>query len=113
HGAGVGGTITQLAQNPARRSPFHPERTPGPSRGSPLSPLVPGHHIFDRCRPRVCENAQEPTSWRIVFSIALFPIAATALFLLRLAKSRRIFYAQIECLCFRTGWTLSGHSASS
>ena len=44
-------------------------------------------------RPRVCENAQEPTSWRIVFSIALFPIAATALFLFRLAKSRRIFYA--------------------
>ena len=42
--------------------------------------------------PRVCENAQEPTSWRIVFSIALFPIAATALFLFRLAKSRRIFY---------------------
>src|SRR5262249_38376347 len=61
----------------------------------------------DRSPPRVCENPQEPTSWRIVFSIALFPIAATALFLLRLAKSRRIFYAQIECLCFRTGCTPS------
>ena len=60
-------------------------------------------------RPRVCENGQEPTSWRIVFSIALFPIAATALFLLRLAKSRRIFYAQTECLCFRTGWPLNRH----
>ena len=67
-------------------------------------------------RPRVCENGQEPTSWRIVFSIALFPIAATALFLLRLAKSRRIFYAQTECLCFRTGWPHSGrtgHAMSS
>src|SRR5215469_8647914 len=60
-------------------------------------------------RPRVCENAQEPTSWRIVFSIALFPIAATALFLFRLAKSRKIFYAQIDCQCFRTGWPQTGH----
>jgi hypothetical protein len=47
---------------------------------------------------------------RIVFSIALFPIAATALFLFRLTKSRRTFYAQIECLCFPTAWTLSSHS---
>src|SRR5215467_11353374 len=60
------------------------------------------------CCPRVCENPQEPISWRIVFSIALFPIAATALSLLRLAKSRRIFYAQIECLCFHTGLTKCG-----
>ena len=43
----------------------------------------------------------EPTRRRIVFSIALFPIAAT-LFLFRLTKSRRTFYAQIECLCFHT-----------
>src|SRR5262249_3207992 len=57
--------------------------------------------------PRLCENAQEPAIRRIVFSIALFPIPATALSLLRLAKSRRIFYAQIECLCFHTGWTRS------
>ena len=50
---------------------------------------------------RLCENAQEPTRWRIIFSIALFSIAATALFLFRLTKSRRNFYAQIECLCFQ------------
>src|SRR5262249_6983092 len=55
-----------------------------------------------RFPPRLCENAQEPTTRRIVFSIALFPIAATALFLIRLTKSRRTFYAQIECLCFHT-----------
>jgi hypothetical protein len=57
---------------------------------------------MDRSRPRPCENAQEPTRRRIVFSIALFLIAATALFLSRLTKSRRAFYAQIECLCFHT-----------
>src|SRR6516225_7426818 len=31
-----------------------------------------------------------------------FSVAATALFLFRLTKSRRTFYAQIECLCFHT-----------
>src|SRR5215472_10553990 len=62
--------------------------------------------------PRVCENPQEPISWRIVFSIALFPIPANALSLLRLAKSRRIFYAQIECLCFHTGWPHCRRSTS-
>jgi len=75
-----------------------------------------GHRAFDcgRCTPspsspqmaemgaRLCENTQEPTSRRIVSSIALFPIAATALFVFRLTKSRRIFYAQIERLCFHT-----------
>ena len=43
-------------------------------------------------RPRPCENAQEPTMRRIVFFIAHFPIAATALFFFRLTKSRRTFY---------------------
>src|SRR5262249_15054195 len=42
---------------------------------------------------------------RIVFSIAHFPIAATALFFFRLTKLRRTFYVQVECLCFHTGWT--------
>jgi hypothetical protein len=42
------------------------------------------------------------TRRRIIFSIALFPIAATALSFFRLTKSRRNFYAQIECLCFHT-----------
>jgi len=50
----------------------------------------------------LCENAQEPTRRRIVFSIALFPVATAAPFLFRLTKSRRTFYAQIECLCFHT-----------
>ena len=59
---------------------------------------------------RLCENAQEPTRRRIVFSIALFPIAATALFVFRLTKSRRTFYAQIECLCFHTASTDSRSS---
>ena len=59
------------------------------------------HHLLLAGLPaHLCENAQEPTRWRIIFSIALFPIAATALFLFRLTKSRRNFYAQIECLCF-------------
>jgi hypothetical protein len=57
----------------------------------------------DRKGSRLCENAQEPTRRRIVFSIALFPVAATALFLFRLTKLRRTFYAEIECLCFHTG----------
>ena len=39
-----------------------------------------------------------------------FSVAATALFLFRLTKSRRTFYAQIECLCFHTASTLCGHS---
>src|SRR5215467_4676022 len=55
--------------------------------------------------PRLCENAQEPTTRRIIFSIALFPVAAPALFLFRLTKLRRTFYAQIECLCFHTAST--------
>src|SRR5262249_34744686 len=50
------------------------------------------------------ENGQEPTMWRIFFSIAHFPIAATGLFFFRLTKLRRTFYVQVECLCFHTGW---------
>src|SRR6516164_2831644 len=59
------------------------------------------HHLLLAGLPaHLCENAQEPTRRRIIFSIALSPIAATALFLFRLTESRRIFYAQIETLCF-------------
>src|SRR5215470_6839572 len=58
------------------------------------------HHTFGSS---LCENVQEPTTRRIIFSIALFPIAASVLFLFRLAKSRRTFYAPIERLCFHTG----------
>ena len=56
----------------------------------------------DQKGSRLCENAQEPTRRSIIFSIDLSPNAATALFLFRLTKSRRTFYAQIECLCFHT-----------
>jgi len=49
----------------------------------------------------------------IIFSIDLFPIAATAIFLFRLTKSRKTFYAQIECLCFHTTSTQSSRSAPS
>ena len=45
-----------------------------------------------------------------MFSIALSQSRATALFLFRLTKSRRIFYAQIECLCFHTAWVDLRHS---
>jgi hypothetical protein len=34
---------------------------------------------------------------------------ATALFVSTLTKSRRTFYAQIECVCFHTAWTLKRH----
>src|SRR5215469_9065451 len=64
-------------------------------------------------RPRLCENAQGSTSWRIIFSIALFRIAATALFLFKRTQSRRIFYAQIKRPCFHTAWTLSRPSSAA
>src|SRR5215831_10691151 len=69
------------------------------------------HHLLLAGLPaHLCENAQEPARRRIIFSIALFPTAATALFLFRLAKSRRTFYAQIGCLCFHTASVVSGRS---
>jgi hypothetical protein len=37
--------------------------------------LCTGQQTGKRTRP--CENVREPTSWRIGFSVALFPIAAT------------------------------------
>src|SRR5215469_11325929 len=68
------------------------------------------HHLLLAGLPaHLCENAQEPTRGRIIFSIPLFPIVATALFLFRTTKSRRTFYAQIECLCFHTAWPLCCH----
>src|SRR5262249_41499529 len=70
----------------------------------PLRPISTRLRMVCR-RPRLCKNAQEPTMRRIVFSIAHFLIAATALFLFRLTKSRKTFYVQVECLCFHTAWT--------
>jgi len=46
----------------------------------------------DRFGSRLCENAQEPTRRRIIFSIASFPIAATELFFFGMMKSRKTFY---------------------
>ena len=46
----------------------------------------------DRSGARLCENAQEPTRRRIIFSIASFPIAATELFFFGMMKSRKTFY---------------------
>src|SRR5215472_8318087 len=67
-----------------------------------LQPVV-DHAANGRRCPRLCENTQEPRRRRSIFSIALFPIAATGVFFFRLTKSRKIFYAQIYCLCFHTG----------
>src|SRR6516162_10464539 len=51
---------------------------------------------------RPCENVGERRNRRIVFSIALFGQPPSELLVLRLKKSRRTFYAQIECRSFRT-----------
>ena len=64
------------------------------------------HHLLLAGLPaHLCENAQEPTWRRIIFSMALFPITVAALLLFRVTKSRRTFYEQIECLCFHTAHT--------
>jgi hypothetical protein len=69
------------------------------------------HHLLLAGLPaHLCENTQEPTRRRIIFSIALSQIVATTIIVFRLTKSRRIFYAKIECLCFHTASTPSGHA---
>src|SRR5262249_2445738 len=63
-------------------------------------------------RPSVRRDlALEATRRRIVSFIGLFPIAATALFVFRLTKSRKIFYVKIERLCFHTASVVCGHSS--
>src|SRR5262245_3454724 len=76
-----------------------------------LQPVADDSAYGRRC-PRLCENTQELTRRRIVFSIALFPTAATALFVFKLTKSRSIFYAKIERLCFHTASPRSGHRSA-
>jgi len=51
---------------------------------------------------RPCENVRERRNHRIVFSIAFFGQPPSGLLVLRLKKSRRTFYAQIERGSFRT-----------
>ena len=79
----------------------------GTADPDPVDPLNRGKV---RNGASLCENAQEATRRRIIYSIALFPIAATARFLFRLTKFTRTFYAQIECLSFHTA---SGMKTSS
>ena len=71
----------------------------GTADPDPVDPLNRGKV---RNGARLCENAQEPTTRRIIFSITLLPIAATAPFVFRLTKSGRIFYAKIKRLRFHT-----------
>jgi len=62
----------------------------GTADPDPVDPLNRGKV---RNGASLCENAQEATRRRIIYSIALFPIAATARFLFRLTKFTRTFYA--------------------
>src|SRR5215472_17212494 len=84
------------------------QKTRGGGGQKPLSARL----FYDNSRPSLSENVQEPTRRRIIFSIALFPIAASVLFLFRLTKSKRTFYAQIESLCFHTGSGIKSGSRS-
>src|SRR6516164_2587217 len=84
----------------------YPESAVEDPSNPPTEPIADGV-ANGRYGARLCEKTQEPTRRRIVFSIALRQIAATALFLFRLTKSRRTFYAQIECRCFPTASGIS------
>src|SRR5262249_54869722 len=68
-----------------------------------VSAPAPARTSARKC-PRLCENTQEPRKRKSFFSIAVFPIGAKGVFFFRLTKSRKIFYAQIYCLCFHTAW---------
>jgi hypothetical protein len=58
-----------------------------------------------------CENVRERRTRRIVFSIAFFRQPLPELLVLRLKKSKRTFYAQIERGSFRTASVESRPSA--
>ena len=58
----------------------------------------------------VRKHARANTAQNCFLSCPL-PIGVTAVFVLRLAKSRRTFYAQIERLCFHTTWVESERGA--
>src|ERR1700731_298675 len=75
-------------------------------RGSGVGQTLPSdaRSANDRFRPRLCENAQEPTRRRIVFSIAFFRGRPPAIFVSRLTKSGRTFCARIERQRFYTAW---------
>jgi hypothetical protein len=62
-----------------------------------------------RCWPRLCENASEPRTLRIVFSIAYHQQHLPVRLVSATTKSRWKFYAQVQRLSFHTVWTHCGH----
>ena len=61
-----------------------------------------------RSGSRLCENAFEPRTLRIVFSIAFCQQHLPVRLLSATMKSRWKFYAQVQCLSFHTAWVKSG-----
>ena len=72
------------------------------SRGGSLGAAVNRWIGNDCYGSRPCENVRERINRRIVFSIAFFGQPLRDLLVLRLKKSKRTFYAQIERGSFRT-----------
>src|SRR5882762_4160994 len=64
--------------------------------------LTPPRHISTL--PRLCENALERRTRRIVFSIAFFRQKLPVHLVSASTKSRRKFYAQVGRLSFHTAW---------
>ena len=60
-----------------------------------------------RSGSRLCENASEPRTLRIVFSIALCQQHLPVRLVSAATKSRWKFYAQIQRLSFHTAWVKS------
>src|SRR4029077_11723470 len=58
---------------------------------------------------RLCENASEPRTLRIVFSIALCQQHLSVRLVSAATKSRWKFYAQVQRLSFHAAWTRSRH----
>src|SRR6267154_5424712 len=68
--------------------------------------LLSGYDI--RFGSRLCENAFEPRTLRIVFSIAFCQQHPPVRLASVTTKSRWKFYAQVERLSFHTAWVISG-----
>ena len=88
-----------------RMSAYHPLKP----RDWLLAVTAMGHFSLSRSPTtsdclgsRPCENVRERRNRGTVFSIAVFGQPPSELLVLRLKKSRRTFYAQIECRSFRT-----------
>src|SRR6476620_6220822 len=59
------------------------------------------------CGSRLCENASEPRTLRIVFSIAYCQQHPPVRLVSATTKSRWKFYAQVRRLSFHTAWVIS------